>query len=319
MYNEELKTKFIRDYTQSINTANVAPTIFNSFSLDEEGWQADLCTKSAEELQPVIDRVMALRMRSQWVAMNILKEYVRWCIANKVSDACDGMLNITMVGLDKIRKQMVSSPLHLQRCLDEVFDPEQDGTIDNIYRCYYWMAYAGIKEEDTVLVKASDVSFSEQCISFKGTSYPLYRESLPAFHQSVELTEFMHRHPNYKKPVMRPRVDGDNIMRGIRASTKLLTVRTTLSKRMKDAEDQGKSEVKLSYFRVWISGLFYRMYERERAGLPVDFSEVAADMMSGKTYRIEGVNKRIKVSHLQNRKELDYTEDYQRWKLAFSI
>ena len=44
MYNEELKTKFIRDYTQSINTANVATTIFNSFSLDEEGWQADLCT-----------------------------------------------------------------------------------------------------------------------------------------------------------------------------------------------------------------------------------------------------------------------------------
>ena len=32
MYNEELKTKFIRDYTQSINTANVATTIFNSFS-----------------------------------------------------------------------------------------------------------------------------------------------------------------------------------------------------------------------------------------------------------------------------------------------
>lgn len=319
MYNEELKTKFIRDYTQSINTASVATSIFNSFSLYEEGWQADLCTKSAEELQPVIDSVMALRMRSQWVAIGILKEYVRWCIVNKVPNACDGMLHITMVGLDKVRKQMVSSPLHLQKSLDEVFDPEHDNTIDNIYRCYYWMAYVGIKEEDTLLVKASDVCFSEQCIKLKGATYPLYRESLPAFHNAVELTEFTHRHPNYKKPVMRPRVEGDNIMRGIRASTKLLTVRTTLSKRMKEATELGKAEVKLSYFRVWISGLFYRMYERERAGIPVDFSEVASDMMTGKTYRIEGVNKRIKVSHIQNRKELDYKEDYQRWKLAFSI
>ena len=164
MYNEELKTKFIRDYTQSINTANVATTIFNSFSLDEERWQADLCTKSVEELQPVIDRVMALRMRSQWVAMNILKEYVRWCIANKVPDACDGMLNITMVGLDKIRKQMVSSPLHLQRCLDEVFDPEQDGTIDNIYRCYYWMAW------NLMSPSWSNVSASKaQAIRFTGS------------------------------------------------------------------------------------------------------------------------------------------------------
>ena len=108
-------------------------------------------------------------------------------------------------------------------------------------------------------------------------------------------------------------------MRGIRASTKLLTVRTTLSRRMKEAEDQGKTEVKLSYFRVWMSGLFYRVYEQERAGVEVNFSEVSAERMAGKTYRIEGVNKRIKVSHLQNRMAADYKDDYQRWKLAFAI
>lgn len=319
MYNEELKTKFIRSYTQSINTANVATTIFNSFSLYEEGWQADLCTKSAEELQPVIDKVMALRMRSQWVAMNILKEYVRWCIINKVPSACDGMLHITMVGLDKVRKQMVSSPLHLQKCLDKVFTPEEDRTIDNIYRCYYWMAYAGLKEEDAVLVKASDICFSEQCINFNGKSYTLYKESLPAFHNAVELREFMYQHPNYKKPVARPRVEGDDIMRGIRANTKPLTIRSILSKRMKEAEETGKTEVKLSYFRAWMSGIFYRMYEQERAGIPANFSGVAADMMAGKTYRIEGINKRIKISHRQNSKAHDYMEDYQRWKLAFAI
>lgn len=319
MYNEELKTKFIRDYTQSINTASVATSVFNSFAPYEEEWQADLCTRSAEDLQPVIDSVMALRMRSQWVAMGILKEYVRWCIVNKVHNACDGMLHITMVGLDKVRKQMVSSPLHLQKCLNEIFDPEQEGTIDNIYRCYYWMAYAGLKEEDTVLVTASDIDFSEQCIRFKGATYPLYRESLLAFHKAAELTEFMHRHPNYTKPVMRPRVEGDSIMRGIRSNTKLLTIRATLSRRMKEAEESGKTEVKLSYFRVWISGLFYRVYEQERAGIPANFSEAASEKMAGKTYRIEGVNKRIKVSHIQNRKEHDYMEDYQRWKLAFAI
>lgn len=319
MYNEELKTRFIRDYTQSINTANLATSIFNSFSLYEENWQADLCTRSAEELQPVIDNVLALRMKNQWSSMSVLKRYVRWCIANKIPGACDGMLNITMVGLDKVRKQMVSSPIHLQKCLDEVFDPEQDDTIDNTYRCYYWMAYAGIKEEDVMLVKASDICFSEQCIKFKGTSYPLYRESLPAFHNAVGLTEFMHRHPNYTKPVSRPRVDGDTIMRGMRVSAKLETIRSTMSRRMADAEKRGITATKLSYFRVWISGLFYRMYERERAGFPVDFSEAATEMMAGKTYRIEGVNKRIKVSHLQNRKEQDYMEDYQRWKLAFTI
>lgn len=319
MYNEELKMRFVGDYTQSINTASVAATIFNSLSPYEEKWQADFCTKSAEELQPVIDDIMALRIRSQWVSMTILKEYVRWCIANKVPGACDGMLHITVVGLDKVRKQMVSSPLHLQKCLDEVFDPEQDNTIDNTYRCYYWMAYAGLKEEDIISVKASDIRFSEQCISFNGRNYPLYRESIPAFHKAAELTEFIHRHPKYTKPVTRPRIEGDSIMRGIRANKKPLIFRSTLSKRMSEAVDTGRTEVKLSYYRAWISGIFYQVYEQERAGIPASFSQVVMDMMDGKTYRIEGVNKRIKVSHILNRKELDYLEDYQRWKLAFSI
>lgn len=319
MYNGELKTKFIRDYTQSINTAKVATTIFNSFSIYEEGWQADLCTKSAEELQPIIDNVMALRMRSQWVAMNILKEYVRWCIVNNVPNACDGMLNITMVGLEKIRRKMVSSPLHLQQCLNKVFLPEEDNTIDNLYRCYYWMAYAGLKEEDTVLLSPANICFQEQCINFEGASYPLYRESLPAFRNAAELTGFMYDHPGYNKPVMRSRVDGDTIMRGIKADTKIMTIRSALSRRMASAEKNGLTDVKLSFFRTWLSGLFYLMYERERAGITVDFSETVASVMAGKTYRIEGVNKRIKVSHLQNRKKLDYMEDYQRWKLAFAI
>lgn len=319
MYNEELKIRFIRDYTQNVNTAHAATTIFNAFSSYEEEWGADLCTKSAEELQPVIDHVVALRARNQWVAVAILKKYVQWCISNKVPGVCDGMLHITAIGLDKLRKQMVSSPLHLQKCLDEIFDPEQDGTIDNIYRCYYWMAYAGLGDEDIIRVKGSDIRFSEMCIRFEEKDYPIYRESLPAFHNAVELTQFMHRHPNYKKPVVLPRVGGDIIMRGVRANTKLLTVRSILSRRMREAVEQGKTEVKLSHFRVWISGEFYRMSEAERAGFPVDFSALAADEMAGKTYRIEGVNKYIKISHRQNRKAQDYMEDYQRWKLAFSI
>lgn len=318
MYNEELKTKFIRDYTQSINTAKMATSIFNSFSPYEECWKADLCTRSAEELQPAIDNILALRVQNQWGSMSILKKYVQWCIANKVPDACDGMFHITMIGLDKVRKQMVSSPVHLQRCLDEVFDPEQDCTIDNIYRCYYWMAYAGIKEEDTILVKASDICFAEQCIKFKGTNYPLYRESLPAFHNSVDADSFVHRHPKYRKPVMRPRVEGDIIMRGIKANMSVATIRSTLSRRMAEAEKQSLTEVKLSFFRVWISGLFYRMYERERAGFPADFSEAATDMMSGKTYKVDGDNKHVKISYIQNRKAQDYMDDYQRWKLAFT-
>lgn len=316
MYNNELKTRFIRDYTQSINTANVATTVFTAMEPFEKAWQADLCTKTAEELQPVIDKVVALRFRSHWMSLNILKEYVRWCMAMRVPDACDGMLRITAAGLDKVKHQMVSSPFHLQQYLDAVFSKEEDEMLDNLYRCYYWMAYGGIQDDDVLSVKVSDVNFTEMCIQYGDTSAPIYREALPAFHNAVELTSFLYRHPNYAKPIRRDRIPGDTLIRGYRAITQTSNLRSNMSHLSADAIKQGKTELQLSFYRVWMSGLFYRMYERERAGMPVDFTGVAAALMAGKTYVIKG---RTKIEHRQRQRGRDYMEDYQRWKLAFSI
>ena len=44
MYNAELKSRFVKDYTKSINTANVATTVFEAFEPYETSWNADLCT-----------------------------------------------------------------------------------------------------------------------------------------------------------------------------------------------------------------------------------------------------------------------------------
>lgn len=316
MYNAEMKTRFIREYTGSLNTAAVAETVFNALEKHEQGWNADLCTKSCEELQPVIDEIVGLRSKSKWMTLIILKEYVKWCIAMKVPGACDGMLEIQSVGLEKVRHQMVSGPLHLQKFLDEVFDKEAEETIDNIYRCYFWMAYGGIDEEDTILIRKDQVDFSQMIIGYKTTSVPIYREALPAFKNAVSLNSFLYKHPNYSKPVRRDRVPGDTLMRGVRAATKTFTMRTTLSKRNIKAVEDGLTDLQLSFYRVRMSGLFYRVYEMERAGFHANFSEAALRVMDGKTYALHG---REKIEHKQNRIERDYMEDYQRWKLAFSI
>lgn len=316
MYNERQKVNFIKGYTGSLNTANVATTIFNALEKYEEQWQADFCTRSKEEIQPVIDEIAGLRTKSQCMTLIILKEYVKWCIAMKVPGACDGMLHVEAVGLDKIRHQMVSSPLHLQKYLDELFDPESEETIDNIYRCYFWMAYGGIDEEDTIRVKKDDVNFEQMTIAYKDTNIPIYREAIPAFRNAVSLTDFLYKHPNYTKTVRRDRISGDTIMRGIKADTKTFTIRVTISKRNITAIEDGRTNLQLSFYRVRMSGLFFRTYERERAGIPVDFSDAAMRAMAGKEYSTKG---RIKLEHKQNRIERDYMEDYQRWKLAFSI
>lgn len=317
MYNAELKTKFIREYTNSITTANVCSTIFNAFEKYELMWNADLCTRTAEELQPVIDTIVGLRARSKWMRIIILKDYVKWCIGMKVPHACDGMLKINTVGLEKIKHQTVSSPLHLQMYLNSICEPESEETTDNIYRCFYWLAYGGVAEEDILRIKCSDVDLTNMVVHYNKTEVPIYHEAIPAFKNCATLTQFVYKHPNYDKVVYKDRADGDTLVRGIRSLPSLKAMRVELSRRSKAKIDEGKTDLRLSYFRVWISGLFYRMYERERAGMPVDFSASAAQFMEGKVYKLDSGRNTQEAKKRQIAR--DYKEDYERWKLAFLI
>ncbi len=315
MYNSEQKIRFIRAYTSSIHTANVAATIFQKLAAYEEAWDADLCTRSAEELQPVINEIVGLRLKSRWMSMSILREYTKWCMLMDIPGACDGMLHVTFTSVDKVRRQMVANPYHLQKYLDEIFDKESKKTIDNLYRCYYWMAYGGISEKDTLTIRKSDVDLEQMIIHYGNTSVPIYREALPAFQNVLQLDYFVYLHPRYEE-IERERVPGDLLLRGIKAMTKTMTIRTTLSRKSAAALESKKTEMQLSFQRISLSGLFFRVYEQERAGVKPDFTEAAIQFMGRKEYTSYEQNV---VEHRMKQIIRNYIDDYQRWKLAFSM
>ena len=316
MYNAEIKTRFVQDYTKSVSTAKVCETVFNQFEPYEMIWNADLCTRSSDELQPIIDSIVGLRVRSKWMKLIILKDYVRWCMnVAHVPGACDGMLKINTTGLEKVRQQTVASPLHLQMYLNQICSPESEQSTDNIYRCFYWLAYGGVAEEDILCIKKSDVDFERMIIRYKGTIIPIYREAIPAFKNCVELEQFVYNHPNYTKKVWKARADGDTIVRGVRSNISLYALRVEISRRSKNNED--KTHMRLSYYRTWISGVFYRAYERELIGEKPDFNAIAAEQMIGKTYKLDSGRNTIDAKRRQIAK--DYMDDYERWKLAFKV
>lgn len=317
MYNEELKTRFVKEYTTSVSMAEVCKNVFDVFESYEEAWNDDLCTRSAEDLQPIVDEIVGFRARSKWSKLIMLKDYVKWCIGMGVPNACDGMLNITNIGLDKVKRQTIASPLHLQKYLNDICENESEKTTDNIYRCYYWLAYGGVPEEDILNIKCSDVDFQNMVVHYNGTVIPIYREAIPAFKNCVELTQFVYNHPNYTKTVWKERVEGDTLVRGIRSLLSLKSIRVELSRRSKAKMDEGKTDLKLSYYRVWISGVFYRAHEREIIGEKPNFNAVAAQQMEGKEYKMDSGRNTQEAKKRQLAR--DYMEDYQRWKLAFKI
>lgn len=315
MYNDGLKRQFIQTYTTADSTIKLCESVFNAFEKSEMEWGADLCTRTEAELQPIINKIVGFRVRSKWARLIILKDYVRWCMAMNIPDAKSDMLNITDIGLEKVKIQTVPNPKSLQKYLDVICSPEHLQTTDNTIRCYFWLAYAGMKEEDIFNVKCNDIDFDNMEIRYdcRDKTIPIYKESLKAFRNCVELDGFMYLHPNIPEPKYRPRLDGDLLLRGIRAQFNKKYIRVEMSRRVKErAED---TDLRLSYFRIWISGVFYRAYEAELSGEEVDFSTIAAEQMEGKEYKLDSGRNTIHAKHRQLTR--DYEEDYERWKLAW--
>lgn len=317
MYNEEVKMRFVSHYTTSIHTERFCHSLFNSIEKYEQEWGADLCTKDANELQSVFDGLVGLRAKSKQMKLIILKEYVKWCLSQDIPGACDGMLKISNTGFESVKYQTVANPLHLQHYLNAVFAPESDKTVDNIYRCFYWLAYGGVAEEDIFDIKCSDVDLLNMVVKYKNTEIIIYREAIQAFKNCVSLTRFLYKHPNYDKLVYKDRADGDTLIRGIRGCPSVKAMRTELSRRSKTKIEEGKTDLKMSYFRVWLSGLFYRTYEAERAGIPVDFTVAAKQFMEGRQYKLDSGRNTQEAKMRQLAK--DYQTDYERWKNNFSI
>lgn len=320
MYNEELKNEFLDYFKQKRPEEAVEFCIstFRACESFETKWGADLCTKTADQLSPMIEELVGLRVKSKWKRIILLKEYVNWCLAIGFPGACDGMLKVESVGLKKVRTQMVSGPMHLQKYLDEIFEPENEETVDNIYRCCFWLSYMGVEEEDIVTIKCSDINLDKRTLCYKGQELELYYVSVPAFRNAAKLTEFRFKHPNYAdKFIMRERTPGDALIRGVRNAPSTMAIRSELSRRSKKAIEGGSTQSRISLQRARLSGMFYIKYELERAGCPISFEDIAENFIGDKVYKLDrGRNTQdAKKRQIMN----DYLQDYQRWKAAFIV
>ena len=317
MYNEELKEKFISWYTKSEYTKKACVAVFKACEKYELHWGADLCTRSTEDLQKMSEQIVGLREEGRKIRITMLRAYSKWCVEHGIEGAIDGMNGVDVTGVGKLRTQSVRNPLHLQRYLDTVFDKESDRTMDNVYRCFHWLAYAGMKEEDIVRAKTSDVDLQNMVILLENTEYPIYREALPCFHVCVEQEQFRYIHDNPSYECMRDRYKSDRLLRCIKADPSITEIKSKISKRTKTAFDEGKTDMRLSYYRIWISGIFYRKYEQEMAGIPADFTDIAWADMQGKTYKLDIGRNTVSAKMRQLRKQYDI--DYANWKQTFLV
>lgn len=319
MYNEERKQSYIDSKSRTYSSIQMRKSVFKQTEKYEIEFNKDICEFNNSEITILLNNMFGIRSRSRTWSLTILKDYIRWCIISNIPNTNQSLLSAQTIGSDKIKETMVSCPTHLQKCLDILFDKEDEDTVDCIYRCYCWMAFSGISEDDVLKVKSNDIDFIRQNIIVNGKNYPLYRDGIKSFINASRLTEFIYKNAAYSKKITVNRVPGDELIRGIRAVPSLQTIRTEISRTNKNAIDAGKEKniVKLSYYRLWLSGIFYREYDNERSGYNVDFEKYAKEFVSGKTYKLDSCRSSIDNKSRQIYNE--YLNDYECWKAAFFI
>ena len=314
MFNPEQKQSFISQYTQSESTAKVIEGLFNTIAKYEQQWGADICTRTSDEIRPVINKIGGLRSKSSETRLTALREYFSWCVRNNVEGAINSISVIEHIDLDKVREQMVSGPGHLRQILDVVFTKIDDQTVELTYAAYFYLAFCGLKESDAVKLTHDHFDFGKSVIKLGRVKYPIYPEFKRVLHECVTLEKFQYLHPNFAYD--KERVPGSQVLRGFTELDNVETIRSIVSRKFQKAKRDGRVESKLSYNRVRLSGIFYKAYMRELNGICPDFSEEVSQFMKGREYS-------YKDSYTESRKiaELDkeFHTDYKRWKEAFRL
>lgn len=315
MYNTERKKAFTKDFTVNSGTVQYAHRLFERLAPYEEELGADICTWNVSTLQPIVEKFCGMREQSKTRPLYILRGYASWCVNHGVPGACLDIFEIRDVSAEKMRRRMIKHPAQLQSYLDALFEPESEETVDNTYRAYYWLSFAGMREEEIMQVRRKDVDLRHMRVSFNGADYPMYAEGVPSVMNAATLGSFTYKHPNYTKQIRRDRVEGDMIMRGIRSMPSMKAVRVELTRHLNDAREAGRTKLELSPYRVWLSGMFYRKWAAEQAGQAADFSAEARAAMGDRVYKLDLGRNSQDAKFREIRR--DYEIDYQRWKTTF--
>ncbi len=307
MYNPEIKERFIRDITNSNEQPLRLLKFFNRTAKIEARLGKDLYEMSLEELECVANDVRGFRTSSVGQLI-VLRDYLSWCAAN-IPGVVSLFDKIKTTNVDKMRANTVVSPRHLQVYLDALFNPESELGSDNLYRAYYWLAYSGVEEEDFLTVTVDQIDLASLTILYRGRRLPIYREAVPCIRNSVESPFFRRVNPKNGKLTNYSRVESNLLFRGGRTTPTKDSVIAAIKLARKAAITEGRTNKSLNYTGTFYSGIYYRLYEDERAGLTPNPLAIAEELVEGKEYYDNHVEAlRIKRNIMA---------DYEVWKLTF--
>ncbi len=337
MFNEDLKDGFIHAvYSREESTRKQVEKLLLTLGEYERKYGADFSQMNEEQTKETAKAMCGYRTSNANTIFFILREYVKWCRAQGY-DTSDAIWRIRLPLVEKMRSSFVGSPAHLKMSLDMAFPDMKENDIKLVYRSFLWLGFMGFRDSEAICVTVNDVHFDNMKVTFGDWIYPIYAESLPDLHGACELTSF--DEPRGNIGTIKERASGDAILRGKTPrkprgkDTKgektmqdflITTLRPMVSRAFSAAAETYEKNggnppglsLDLSYNHVYLSGIFYRMYEEERIGRKPDFTEIVSREHRNSSHAEYDSN--YTRNKFINGCIRNYEADYMNWKSLFT-
>lgn len=314
MYNAAVKSMWIEDFMLSHkgdSLRGVIISLMSRFAPYEKERGADLCTwTDTEYTKGVLSNVLPPASMTRRKNFAIVQNYIIWCMDHAIPGAVNALNGITYDdGTDaSVYKKLVANPRHLAVYLDQVLGAELRMNEDCIRRCFMWLAYIGIPTGKATLVSRKDIDLDHMEIVYNKNTYRIYPEAARALRIVTESDTIERTRGPYI--CVEPRSSGDMLLRGMgnpdTPELRYESISRTLSMRENEAIRTGRTDRRMSYTDAYRSGVFYRMYEDEIAGFPVDFAAIP-DIFGSRSKRT------ATMQYIVNRNR----QDYENWKKAY--
>lgn len=164
MYNQEIKERFLTEYTSGGKSKDSAGAMLDSVGVYEELLNKDVAEMSREDVIEALRYANIGTYKTAAAAQSVLRNYVKWCRANAVfSHVNEGLLSIEVDDIDSSRylgKLLFRSEDDLISELKTVRVFE-DGYPEIIVLLLGWI---GVEQKDVLSIKISDVSTSDKTV-----------------------------------------------------------------------------------------------------------------------------------------------------------
>ena len=325
MFNEEQKTKFINEFTNAKNKKDNLTRLFKKTEPYETAWGIDVSSANVKQMQAVVDEIVGFRAWDTSTYINLLRAYIDWCVASGLASPSDAIGQVDTDGVEKMRSQTVRNPDQLEQYLNVVITPRND-TAAVTLKAYCWLAFSGLFIEDTLSLRSGCVDFDSMSIILqrdgRTIAYPIYRQSIGVLRACAEQEFFLKQNGTTGKEARTRRADGDLLLRTFQPNAakkdslpRIKFASNLAAARKRFSTEESSEYPDLTYYGVWVSGVFYRAFEAEIANGSVDFRAVATESVLRNSDSSQCTQRQLKT--MIGGAAGKFNRDYERWKKTF--